>query len=194
MSVVLCLPAHLCVSPQRPVAGPPRERVTGPTDFHYGSRGIPAAYRHPGTLGPHEPYPSGPRVTVNDTILGSVVEDRENRKHLARRVGTVDDMEDIVSVCERIRRKLCHLRVPAEDSDEEVRSCSTGSKARRYRKRGSPKPPKKDWESAMDMTPSPSPDVQCSVGLRGISYLLPFRWSRRRARFLGGALKYRPKF
>ena len=27
MSVVLCLPAHLCVSPQRPVAGPPRERV-----------------------------------------------------------------------------------------------------------------------------------------------------------------------
>ena len=28
MSVVLCLPAHLCVSPQRPVAGPPRERVT----------------------------------------------------------------------------------------------------------------------------------------------------------------------
>ena len=28
MSVVLCLPAHLCVSPQRPVAGPPRERVS----------------------------------------------------------------------------------------------------------------------------------------------------------------------
>ena len=28
MSVVLCLPAHLCVSPQRPVAGPPRGRVT----------------------------------------------------------------------------------------------------------------------------------------------------------------------
>ena len=27
MSVVLCLPAHLCVSPQRPVAGPPRKRV-----------------------------------------------------------------------------------------------------------------------------------------------------------------------
>ena len=27
VSVVLCLPAHLCVSPQRPVAGPPRERV-----------------------------------------------------------------------------------------------------------------------------------------------------------------------
>ena len=28
MSVVPCLPAHLCVSPQRPVAGPPRERVS----------------------------------------------------------------------------------------------------------------------------------------------------------------------
>ena len=28
MSVVLCLPAHLCVSPQRPVASPPRERVS----------------------------------------------------------------------------------------------------------------------------------------------------------------------
>ena len=27
MRVVLCLPAHLCVSPQRPVAGPPRKRV-----------------------------------------------------------------------------------------------------------------------------------------------------------------------
>ena len=30
MSVVPCLPAHLCVSPQRPVAGPPRERVIPP--------------------------------------------------------------------------------------------------------------------------------------------------------------------
>ena len=30
MSVVLCLPAHPCVSPQRPVAGLPRERVTTP--------------------------------------------------------------------------------------------------------------------------------------------------------------------
>ena len=28
VSVVPCLPAHLCVSPQRPVAGPPRERVS----------------------------------------------------------------------------------------------------------------------------------------------------------------------
>ena len=25
--LVPCLPAHFCVSPQRPVAGPPRERV-----------------------------------------------------------------------------------------------------------------------------------------------------------------------
>ena len=32
MSVVLCLPAHLCVSPHCPVAGPPRERVTSPSE------------------------------------------------------------------------------------------------------------------------------------------------------------------
>ena len=35
MSVVPCLPAHLCVSPQRPVAGPPRERVTTPGGDEY---------------------------------------------------------------------------------------------------------------------------------------------------------------
>ena len=38
MSVVLCLPAHLCVSPQRPVAGPPRERVTA---AHHTTGGTP---------------------------------------------------------------------------------------------------------------------------------------------------------
>ena len=41
MSVVPCLPAHLCVSPQRPVAGPPRERVNirSPLDLQHGPRG-----------------------------------------------------------------------------------------------------------------------------------------------------------
>ena len=34
-------------------------------------------------------------------------------------------------------------------------SCSSGSKTRRYRKRGSPKPSKGDAETAMEMTPSP---------------------------------------
>ena len=46
----------------------------GPMDLHYGSRGLPAAYRHPESLGPHEPCPSGPPVTINDTIRESVVE------------------------------------------------------------------------------------------------------------------------
>ena len=127
----------------------------GPTYLHYGSRLLPAAYRHPGSLSPHEPCPSGPRVTSNDTIRGSVVEAREERRHSGRRVGTVEDMEDIVSFCEGVCRKRCHLRVPAEESDEEVTSCSSDSKAGRYRKRGLPKPSKKDGESATEMTPSP---------------------------------------
>ena len=54
-------------------------------DVHYGSRGLPAAYRHPGCLGPHEPSPSGPRVTINDTIRESVVEPREEGRHSGRR-------------------------------------------------------------------------------------------------------------
>ena len=36
----------------------------GPIDLLYGSRGMLAAYRRPGSLGPHEPRPSGPRVTI----------------------------------------------------------------------------------------------------------------------------------
>ena len=69
--------------------------------------------------------------------------------------GTVDDMEDIVSFCEGACQKRCHLQVPGEESDKEVTSWSSGSKARWYRKRGSPKPSKKDGESAMEMMPSP---------------------------------------
>ena len=33
---------------------------TGPTDLLYGSRGLPAAYRQPVSLDPHEACPSGP--------------------------------------------------------------------------------------------------------------------------------------
>ena len=87
----------------------------GPTDLHYGSRGVPAAYRHPGVLGPHEPCPSGPRVTINDTIRESVVEAQKEGRHSGRGVGTIDDMEDIVSFCEGVCRKRYHLRVPAEE-------------------------------------------------------------------------------
>ena len=92
------------------IGGRDRTRAgAGPTDLHYGSRGLPAAYRHLGSLGPHEPCPSGPRVTINDTIRESVVEAREEGRHSGRRVGTVDDMEDIVSFCEGVCRKRCHL-------------------------------------------------------------------------------------
>ena len=63
-------------------------------------------------------------------------------------------MEDIVTFCEGSCGKRCHLRVPAEES-EEVKSCSSGSNTRRYRKRGSPKPSKGDAETAMEMMPSP---------------------------------------
>ena len=34
--------------------------AAGATDLLYGSRGVPAAYHHPGSLDPHEPRPSGP--------------------------------------------------------------------------------------------------------------------------------------
>ena len=116
----------------------------GPIDLPYGSRGVPAAYRHPGSFDPHEPCPSGPRVTI--------VEAREERRHSERRAGAA--MEDIVTFCEGSCGKRCHLRVPAEESDE-VTSYSSGSRTRRYRKRGLPKLSKQDAETAMEMTPSP---------------------------------------
>ena len=46
----------------------------GPTDLFYGSRGLLAAYRHPENLGPYEPCPSGPRVTIAETIQVSSIE------------------------------------------------------------------------------------------------------------------------
>ena len=116
----------------------------GPTDLLYGSRVVPAAYRQPGSLGPHEPCPSGPRVTI--------VEAREERRHSERRAGA--DTEDIFTFCEGSCGKPYHLRVPAEESDE-FTSCSSGSKTERYRKRGSPKPSNGDAETATEMTPSP---------------------------------------
>ena len=64
------------------------------------------------------------------------------------------DMEDIVSLYEGSCGKRCHLQVPAEESDE-VTSCSSGSKARRYRKRGFAKTIQGGCRNAMEMTPSP---------------------------------------
>ena len=63
-------------------------------------------------------------------------------------------MEDLVSMCERRCRKACNLRSAAEDSEEACHSGSSGGRARRYRKRGSPKPAAGDAE-AMDTDPSP---------------------------------------
>ena len=58
-------------------------------------------------------------------------------------------MEDLASMCEKQCRKACNLRSAAEELDE------TGSngKARRYRKRGSPKTAGE--ARAMEMDPSP---------------------------------------
>ena len=63
-------------------------------------------------------------------------------------------MEDLVSMCERRCRKACNLRSAAEDSEETGHSGSSGGRARRYRKRGSPKPAAGD-AGAMDTDPSP---------------------------------------
>ena len=63
-------------------------------------------------------------------------------------------MEDLVSMCERRCRKACNLRSAAEDSEETCHSGSSGGRARRYRKRGSPKPAAGD-AGAMDTDPSP---------------------------------------
>ena len=63
-------------------------------------------------------------------------------------------MEALVSMCERRCRKACTFGSAAEDSDEACHSGSSGGRARRYRKRGSPKPAAGD-AGAMDTDPSP---------------------------------------
>ena len=63
-------------------------------------------------------------------------------------------MEDLVSMCERRCRKACNLRSAAEDSEEPCHSGSSGGRARRYWKRGSPKPAAGD-AGGMDTDPSP---------------------------------------
>ena len=75
----------------------------GTTDLLYGSKGIPAAYRHAGSLAPHEPCPDATEVRI--------VEAREETRYSDRRVGT--DMGD-VTFCEGSCGKLCGFRVPAE--------------------------------------------------------------------------------
>ena len=79
------------------------------------------------------------------------LEAREERRCSGRRalVGHGLDMEDLASMCERQCRKACNLRSAAEELEE------TGSngRARRYRKRGSPKHAAE--ARAMETDPSP---------------------------------------
>ena len=58
-------------------------------------------------------------------------------------------MEDLASMCERQCRKACNLRSAAEELEETI----INSRARRYRKRGSPKPVAE--ARAMETDPSP---------------------------------------
>ena len=102
-------------------------------------------------------------------------------------------MEDILIFCEGSCGKSCHLRVPAEESDE-VTSCSSGSKTRRYRKRGSPKPSKGDAETAMEMTPSSDRWMfSASLDTKGCHTCYPSGNAGAEPNFPGGAVTYRPK-
>ena len=85
-------------------------------------------------------------------------------------------MEDLVSMSERRCRKACNLRSAAEDSEETCHSGSSGGRARRYRKRGSPKPAAGD-AGAMDTDPSPVRlwDSEGHSEGFGTAYEQPFR-------------------
>ena len=79
------------------------------------------------------------------------LEAREERRCSGRTalVGHGLDMEDMASMCERQCRKACNLRSAAEELEE----TGSNSRARRYRKRGSPKPAA--VARAMETDPSP---------------------------------------
>ena len=79
------------------------------------------------------------------------LEAQEERRCSGRRalVGHGLDMEDLASMCERQCRKACNLRSAAEELEE----AGGNSRARRYRKCGSPKPA----GEARSMETDPSP-------------------------------------
>ena len=121
-------------------------------DLLYGSRGVPAPYRRTGDLGPHEPCPRTPPVQIVESVESTPDwEAREERRCSERRAlaGHGLDMEDLASMCERQCRKACNLRSAAEELEETGSNC----RARRYRKRGSPKPSAE--ARAMETDPSP---------------------------------------
>ena len=43
-------------------------RASPGRDLLYGSRGLPAPYRHTGDLAPHEPCPETPRVQIVESV------------------------------------------------------------------------------------------------------------------------------
>ena len=121
-------------------------------DLLYGSRGVPAPYRRTGDLGPHEPCPRTPRVQIVQSVESTPDwEAREEGRCSERRAlaGHGLDMEDLASMCERQCRKACNLRSTAE----ELEKTGSNSRARRYRKRGFPKPAAE--AKAMETDPSP---------------------------------------
>ena len=103
-------------------------------------------------LGPHEPCPRTPRVQIVESVESTPdLEAREERRCSEQRALAEHglDMEDLASMCERQCPKACNLRSAAEEFEE------TGSngRARRYRKRGSPRPAVE--ARAMETDPSP---------------------------------------
>ena len=165
----------------------------GPPDLHCGSRGLPAAYRHPGNLGPHEPCPSGPRVTIYDTIRESVVEAREEGRHSERRVVPSTTWRTLSPFVKAYAGNDAISEYPRKNRTRRSRASAVaqrpGATANAVRQNCSRRMGNRQW---IDVEPC-LPDVQCAVGLRGISHLLPLRWCRRRAKFPRGAIAYRPK-
>ena len=116
-------------------------------DLLYGSRGVPAPYRRTGDLGLHQPCPRTPRVQIVESVESTPDwEAREERRCSERRalVGHGLDEEDLASMCERQCRK---------EAAEELQETGSNGRARRYRKRGSPKPAAE--ARAMETDPSP---------------------------------------
>ena len=106
----------------------------------------------PGTWVLMSPAQGTPWVQIVESVESTPdLEAREERRCSGRRalVGHGLDMEDLASMCGTQCRKACNLRSAAEELEE------TGSngRARRYLKRGSPKPAAE--ARAMETDPSP---------------------------------------
>ena len=87
------------------------------TVISYASSCVLGVYSHPGSFGPHGPWPSGRRVIIDDNVKELFVEAREESQRLVR--GTTTDIGGVVSFCEGLCPKCCHLRVLAEDLEED---------------------------------------------------------------------------